>query len=48
MPPRVLRPHPRMDYVYLIHQHLGLVVFTALSVGLIVYLAYSMLHPERF
>jgi K+-transporting ATPase KdpF subunit len=31
-----------------IGQHLGLVVFTVLSILLTVYLVYSMLHPERF
>ena len=31
-----------------IAQHLGLTVFTVLAVVLVVYLAYSMVHPERF
>lgn len=26
----------------------GLAVFTALTVALVLYLAYSMVHPERF
>ncbi len=29
-------------------QHLGLTVFTVVAVVLVVYLAYSMVHPERF
>jgi K+-transporting ATPase KdpF subunit len=37
-----------MDLLFLVHQHLGLVVFTVLSAGLIIYLAYTMLHPDRF
>jgi K+-transporting ATPase KdpF subunit len=37
-----------MDVVALLQAHLGLVTFTAISVGLIAYLAYTMLHPERF
>lgn len=37
-----------MELVSLLWQHLGLVTFTAISLGLIAYLAYSMLHPERF
>lgn len=37
-----------MDLLALVQAHLGLVVFTLLTLGLIAYLAYSMLHPERF
>ena len=37
-----------MELLQLLWQHLGLVAFTAISLGLIGYLAYSMLHPERF
>jgi F subunit of K+-transporting ATPase (Potass_KdpF) len=37
-----------MDPLLLLHQHLGLVVFTTVAGGLIVYLVYTMLHPERF
>jgi K+-transporting ATPase KdpF subunit len=36
-----------MDFLALVQQHLGLVVFTVLSVGLIAYLAYALLYPER-
>jgi K+-transporting ATPase KdpF subunit len=36
-----------MDILQLVHQHLGLIVFTIISVGLIAYLAYSLLYPER-
>jgi hypothetical protein len=28
--------------------HLGLIVFTALTFALLVYLGYSMVHPDRF
>jgi len=37
-----------MGSVDQVGQHLGLVALTVISVSLIVYLAYSMLHPERF
>jgi K+-transporting ATPase KdpF subunit len=37
-----------MDILSIVHQHLGLVVFTVLSAALIVYLAYTMLRPDRF
>ncbi len=36
------------DMVGRILDHLGLVTFTIISIGLMVYLLYSMLHPERF
>lgn len=36
------------DMVGGILDHLGLVTFTIISIGLMVYLLYSMLHPERF
>ncbi len=36
-----------MDILTLVHQHLGLIVFTLLTAGLIAYLAYSLLYPER-
>lgn len=32
----------------MLQQHLGLLTFTLISLGLIVYLAYSMIHPEKF
>lgn len=32
----------------LLLDHLGIVVFTGISVALIVYLIYTMLHPEAF
>lgn len=28
--------------------HLGLAIFTVLAIALVLYLGYSMLHPERF
>ncbi|HTW55191.1 MAG TPA: potassium-transporting ATPase subunit F [Thermoplasmata archaeon] len=31
-----------------VDQHLGLLVFTVVAVALVVYLTYSMVHPERF
>jgi hypothetical protein len=37
-----------MDWLTVLTQDFGLVVFTAISVVLIVYLAYSMAHPEKF
>lgn len=37
-----------MDLLALLHAHLGLLTFTAISIGLIAYLAYSMYRPERF
>jgi len=37
-----------MGGLYAVDQHLGLAVFTIVSVVLVVYLTYSMIHPERF
>lgn len=37
-----------MEVLSAIAQNLGLVVLTAISVGLTAYLVYSMVHPERF
>ena len=37
-----------MSYLSQVDQHLGLAVLTVVSTVLIIYLAYSMLHPERF
>ncbi|HEV2316322.1 MAG TPA: potassium-transporting ATPase subunit F [Thermoplasmata archaeon] len=37
-----------MDLISIVQAHLGLVVFTAISAGLIAYLAYTMVHPDRF
>ncbi|MHB8351154.1 MAG: potassium-transporting ATPase subunit F [Thermoplasmata archaeon] len=37
-----------MDLLPLLQAHLGLLTFTLISIGLIFYLAYSMLHPEKF
>lgn len=37
-----------MGVLAALYQHLGLALFTALSIVLVVYLAYSMVHPERF
>jgi K+-transporting ATPase KdpF subunit len=28
--------------------HTGLIAFTLVGIGLVVYLLYSMIHPERF
>jgi K+-transporting ATPase KdpF subunit len=37
-----------MDLWAQVDAHLGMVAFTAITIGLIVYLAYAMLRPERF
>jgi K+-transporting ATPase KdpF subunit len=37
-----------MDLWAQVAAHLGMITFTAISIGLIVYLAYAMLRPERF
>jgi K+-transporting ATPase KdpF subunit len=37
-----------MGLLHAIDQHLGLFVLTAISAVLVIYLAYSMIHPERF
>ena len=37
-----------MGLLALVSQNLGLVVMTVISVGLTIYLAYSMVHPEEF
>jgi len=37
-----------MGALQALDQHLGLVVLTAISAALIIYLTYSMIHPERF
>jgi F subunit of K+-transporting ATPase (Potass_KdpF) len=37
-----------MDFVSAVGQNLGLVLFTAISAAIIVYLLYAMLNPTRF
>jgi len=37
-----------MDLVSTLAQNLGLVAFTVLSVGILLYLLYAMLNPTRF
>ncbi len=37
-----------MDLLHVVAQHLGLAVLTVVSAALVIYLAYSMVHPERF
>lgn len=37
-----------MDLGTLLATNLGLLVFTAISIVLVGYLAYSMVHPEAF
>jgi hypothetical protein len=37
-----------MDWAGAVQAHLGLVVFTVLCIALSIYLAYAMVHPERF
>ena len=37
-----------MDVLGLVASHLGLFLFTVIGVALILYLAYSMVHPESF
>jgi len=37
-----------LDFLTQIFQHLGLEVFTVISVALILYLVYSMVRPETF
>ena len=37
-----------MGLLSAVAQNLGLTVLTVISVALVVYLAYSMVHPERF
>ena len=37
-----------MDALSLLATHLGLVVFTILALALVIYLTYSMIHPESF
>jgi K+-transporting ATPase KdpF subunit len=37
-----------MGPVEAVAQHLGLTLLTVISVALVIYLAWSMLHPERF
>ncbi len=37
-----------MGWLTVLTQDFGLVVFTAISIALIAYLAYSMAHPEKF
>jgi hypothetical protein len=37
-----------MDYFAGFEQHLGLYALTAISVVLVYYLVYSMVHPERY
>jgi hypothetical protein len=37
-----------MDWVGALQAHFGLVVFTLICIALTGYLAYAMVHPERF
>ncbi|MCI4368798.1 MAG: potassium-transporting ATPase subunit F [Thermoplasmata archaeon] len=37
-----------MDLFSMLTSELGLVLFTVISVALLLYLGYSMIHPERF
>ena len=37
-----------MDALAGLAANIGLTLFTIVAVGLILYLAYSMVHPERF
>jgi K+-transporting ATPase KdpF subunit len=37
-----------MEILPAVAQNLGLIALTAISVALVAYLAYSMVHPERF
>lgn len=37
-----------MDLLGMIEANLGLVIFTILGIALILYLAYTMIHPESF
>jgi len=37
-----------MSFLDMVAQHLGLAVLTVISVVLVVYLVYSMIHPERY
>jgi hypothetical protein len=37
-----------MEFLAWILANLGLLTFTVLGVGLILYLAYTMIHPESF
>ena len=37
-----------MDLLGMVEANLGLLIFTILGVGLILYLAYTMIHPESF
>jgi len=37
-----------MDLLSGLQQNLGLTVFTVISIGLAIYLAYYMIRPQRF
>jgi hypothetical protein len=37
-----------MDYIGFVVSHLGIVVFTVLTIALVVYLIRTMLHPESY
>jgi hypothetical protein len=37
-----------VDALSVLTSHLGLVVFTLTALALVIYLTYSMIHPESF
>ena len=37
-----------MDPIAVLTSNVGLVVFSVLALALVIYLAYSMIHPESF